>query len=141
MQIDYAILADHAEIVNNRLFLMGGGRDLFAAPRFPSSVRLAVAAGIRVGWEETNLRHPVGVVLEDEDGKEVVKIQAAINVGRPPELPPGSSQLAQLASALAFNVEKAGGFRARVIAGEGEGAIEHQIPFRVVQAPQRQRRA
>lgn len=138
MKIDYAILADHAEIVSARLYLMGGGRDVFPVPRLPGVARLAVAVGIRVEWEETNSRHPVLVALEDEDGKELVKIRASINVGRPAGLAPGSSQLAQFASAIMFNVAEEGGFRARIVAGEEEAAIEHRVPFRVTQAPQSQ---
>ena len=134
MKIDYAILADHAEIVNNRLFLMGGGRDRFPVPRFPGAVRMAIAVGVRIEWDETNSRQEVLVLIEDEDGKELVKIQAAVNVGRPAGLAPGSSQLAQFASAISLNVQESGGFRARVLAGELD-PLEQRLPFRVEEAP------
>ena len=139
MKLEYAIVADHAEIIHGRLFLMGGGRDVFTAEKVPALLRMALAVGVRIDWDETNLGHNIVIVVDDEDGKQLVRIEAAVNVGRPAGLPPGSSQLAQFASALPLRVEAFGGFRVTISAGTGPDAIEHSIPFRVAEArPPRQ---
>lgn len=144
MKLEYALVADHAEIVHGRLFLMGGGRDVFPAEKVPALLRVALAVGVRIDWEETNLGHDIVVTVDDEDGKQLVRIEAAVNVGRPAGLPPGSSQLAQFASALPLRVEKFGGFRVRITAGASPNAVEHSIPFRVAETqarpPQQQAR-
>lgn len=136
MDIEYVIVADHAEIAANRLFLMGGGRDTFRTDTMPGPLRMAIAVGIRVGWDETNQPHTIVAAVEDDDGKELVRINAQVNVGRPPELPPGSSQLAQLAAPMVLQVQAYGGYRVRVAAGEGPAAREITVPFRVLPARQ-----
>lgn len=132
MQIEYAIVADHAEITGNRLFLMGGGRDVFAVETLPSTARIAFAIGVRIAWEETNEPHKVRIVAEDDDGKELVRIEAAFNAGRPPGLAPGSGQLAQMASLMHLPVDREGGYRVRVSTGEDERRVEQAVPFRII---------
>jgi hypothetical protein len=131
MKLEYALVADHAEIVHGRLFLMGGGRDVFPADTLPAMVRISLAVGVRINWDETNLAHDIVATVDDEDGKQLVKIQAGVNVGRPAGLPPGSSQLAQFASVIPLRVESYGGFRVHITAGTGDDAPQHSIPFRV----------
>lgn len=133
MRIEYAVLADHAEIVNGKLYLMGGGWDTYNATQLPAHVRMAIAIGVRIAWEETNQPVPVRVFVEDDDGQEIVRAEGMLNVGRPPNLPPGSRQLAQMAAALPFDAPGFGGYRVRVVAGEGEQLDELAIPFRVNQ--------
>ena len=131
MDIAHALLADYAEIVNGKLYLMGGGWDRWFAPAVPVQVRLAIAVGVRVGWEETNKTIPIRMWVEDDDGAELVRIEGQVNVGRPPGLPPGSDQLSQMAANVPLNIPHHGGFRVRIVAGEDEGAIERRLAFRV----------
>jgi hypothetical protein len=132
VQIDYALVADYAEVSGGKLYLMGGGWDTFTVAEVPASIRMAVVAGVRVGWEETNQRIPVRIFIEDDDGKELVRIEGEVNMGRPPGLPPGSTQLSQVAANLPLTAPAHGGYRVRVVAGEGEAAQERSLPFRVV---------
>lgn len=133
MQIAHALIADFAEIVGGKLYLMGGGWDSLRVTALPTTARLAVAVGIRIDWEETNRPVTVRVAIEDDDGKELVRIDGQVNVGRPPDLRPGASQLTQLAANIAVPVTVAGGYRVHVRAGAGEDAPEQSLPFRVVQ--------
>ena len=78
------------------------------------------------------------MVIEDDDGQVLAKIEGAMQVGRPANLPAGGSQLSQMAANLPLTVQHYGGYRVRVTAGEGEGAVETSLPFRVLprgQAP------
>jgi hypothetical protein len=132
MDIEYALLADFAELVGGKLYLMGGGWDTSHAVEVPAPVRLAVAVGVRVGWEETNRNIPVRMVVEDEDGSELVRIEGAVNVGRPAQLPLGSTQLAQMAANVGVTLPRFGGYRVRVAVGEDEGK-ECSLPFRLTE--------
>ena len=137
MEIEYTILADYAEMVGGKLYVMGGGWDTFTLADVPAQLRIAIAVGVRIGWEETNQQLPVRVVVEDDDGHELVRINGMMNVGRPPTLPPGATQLAQMAANVPLNIAAHGGYR--IIVGAGEGASEtpnRVMPFRVV-APAR----
>jgi hypothetical protein len=131
VQIEYAVLADFAEIVSGKLYLMGGGWDRYGMPEAPGYVRLGIAVGVGVGWEETNQVIPIVVRVEDDDGKELVRIAGQVTVGRPAGLPPGSGQLAQMAANVPLTVERFGGYRASISAGEHEDAAI-ALPFRVV---------
>ena len=132
MDIDYALIADHADIVGGKLYLMGGGWDTFTAPNLPMQIRLAVAVGVRIGWEETNRPVPIVVTVEDDDGATLVRIEGGVNVGRPPLLPPGATQLAQMAANFPVNIAKAGGYRVAIRAGEGDSVVDRGLPFRIL---------
>jgi len=133
VRIEYAVLADHAEIVNGKLYLMGGGWDTYNATQAPVHVRMAIAIGVRIEWEETNKPVPVRVHVEDDDGLEIMRAEGALNVGRPPHLPPGSGQLAQMAVTLPADIPRFGGYRIRIVAGDTEPLSELALPFRVNQ--------
>ncbi len=62
VELDYALIADHAEITGGKLYLMGGGWDTFASQRFPAAVRFAVATGVRIAWEERLREHHASLV-------------------------------------------------------------------------------
>ena len=132
MDIEYALLADYAEMVGGKLYVMGGGWDTSTQPTMPVQLRVAVAVGVRVGWEETNQQLPIKVLFEDDDGHELVRIDGQMNVGRPPTLPPGATQLAQMAANVPLNITQHGGYRIIVRAGEGPNAAPDRVlPFRV----------
>lgn len=135
MDIDYALLADHADIAGGKLYVNGGGWDRYALPQVPGPVRLAVATGIRIGWEETNKPIPVAMVVEDDDGRQLMRIDAVVNVGRPPQLPAGSSQLAQVAANAHFQAPHYGGYRVQISAGDGAAGSPvamRSLPFHIV---------
>jgi hypothetical protein len=133
MQIQHIVLADYAEIVNGKLYLMGGGWNTFFAREVPVQMRIAVAVGVRIEWEETNRPIPVRVYVEDDDGKELARIEGTMQVGRPANLPGGSSQLSQMAVNLSLSAARYGNYRIRALAGEGEFAEESGVSFRVVE--------
>ena len=140
MDIDYAVLADHAEVVGNKLYLMGGGWDTVGANEAPAPVRLAIAAGVRIEWDETNVPIPVLITIDDDDAQEVLRLQAEVNMGRPPGLPAGSSQLSQVAATVQVSLPRFGGYRVNVIAGGGESEVRRELPFRLVRRGQPQTR-
>ncbi len=133
MEIDYAILAEHAEVTGNKLYLMGGGWDTMFAPDAPAQVRLVCAAGIRVSWEETNIAFPVTITIQDDDAQEVFRIVGQMQVGRPPHLPIGATQLYQMAATMQVTLPRFDGFHVLVTVGEGEGATRKALPFRLAQ--------
>lgn len=132
MDIDYALICDYAEAVNGKMYIMGAGWENYTAAVMPANLRLAVALGVRFGWDETNKAAPVLIRVEDDDGQELVRIEAQMNIGRPPALPPGSTQLAQMAANVPLTVTRHGGYIVLARAGEGETLVERRLPFRVL---------
>ena len=135
MEIEYAVLADYAELVAGKLYLMGGGWDTSNVSEVPTGVRCAVAVGVRIAWEDIGTHFPLLVIVEDDDGQEFVRLAAEMVASHAPHLPPGSSQLSQLAANLPLTLPRAGGYRVHITVGEGALMRERSLPFRVALRP------
>lgn len=104
------LLADFAEAINGKLYIMGGGWSITGPDPNPS----AVAIKIEVPWDEANKRHSLELALLNSDGQPVtvptpigdqlgdqpVVLRGDFEVGRPPGLKPGTP----LDMALALNI-------------------------------------
>ena len=131
MQIDFLILADAAEVVNNKLYMMGGAWNAWRSSSYPAQVRMGIALGILVDWDETNERHPISLSILDEDGQVVVpEITAQVEVGRPPGITPGTSQRALLAINAGFALKGPGRYELRAVTGQA--AVERRVPFQAL---------
>ena len=58
MKIDYAVLADAAQAVGGKIFILGGGWNVFRSAIYPAPVQLAVAVGLGFAGNEVGGRHP-----------------------------------------------------------------------------------
>jgi hypothetical protein len=91
------MLADAAQAVEGKLYILGGGWSLTGPDPTPS----AIAAYIQVPWDRTNVQHEFRFELIDADGNPVeleapegeaqpVTIEGAFEVGRPVGVRPGT---------------------------------------------------
>jgi len=109
MRIEWLILADAAEVVGNKLYLLGGGWDrLTVHAGFPVVQHAAVAVSVVVPWENTNQVHEFCLHFASPQGKVLATIEAEFEVGRPPGVPPGRSQRWQFAGMLDLSLEGPG---------------------------------
>ena len=93
MDLDFLMVADRAEAVNGKLYLLGGGWDRITLAQFPGAASFDVALGVLVGYTETNERHEFEVTLQDDDNQVVLgPIQGQFELGRPPGLKPAQAQ-------------------------------------------------
>ena len=102
------LLADAAQAVNGKLYILGGGWSLSG----PGPTAMALAVKIDVPWDRANIKHAWRLALLDSDGEAVtfptapegevqpVAIEGEFEAGRPPGLRPGTP----LDVALALNV-------------------------------------
>jgi len=106
LQVDFLLLADYAEAVNGKLYIMGAGWDQLAAN---APVPVSVALLVTVPWDQTNAPHTLQMELTDEDGhlvllgeppQQVVQ-RVDFEAGRPAGVVPGTGQTAPIA--LRFN--------------------------------------
>ncbi|MEX0749579.1 MAG: hypothetical protein WD359_02120 [Dehalococcoidia bacterium] len=133
MRTEWLILADHADIVGNKLYLNGGGWDVLSVLNaFPSQRMVGIAAAFRVEWNETNQRHNVEIEVLSADGASLAKVGGQFEVGRPPGLPPGQAQRAQLALNVGLNVPAPGVYE---IVSRIEGQEDSRTAFNVVSGP------
>lgn len=103
-EIDFVIIADRAEVVNGKLYLMGGGYDrIVIGNSMPHRFPLSFAVGVLVPWNACNIEHRLQFAIEDPEGRDLEGFGGEIgfNVGRPPGMEPGESQRVMVASPLA----------------------------------------
>lgn len=97
------LLADHAQAINGKLYILGGGWSIINA----KNVDMAIAIKIEVPWIEANTPHNLKLVLVTEDEQPVMindrpcEIKTDFEVGRPPGLRAGIP----LDFALAVNIK------------------------------------
>ncbi len=87
------LLADAAQEVNGKLYVLGGGWSV-TGPALPP---MALAIKLDVPWSAANEQHEFVLELVDQDGHEVpagdgsgVRAEGAFEVGRPVGVPVGS---------------------------------------------------
>lgn len=90
------LLADAAEAVNGKLYVLGGGWSVTG----PEPAPMAIAMKIEVPWDQGNDVHGLELRLVDADGQPVlvagsegetpVVLDAQFETGRPPGLKPGT---------------------------------------------------
>jgi hypothetical protein len=91
------MLADAAQAVDNKLYILGGGWSVTG----PAPTPFALAVSLKVPWDEANRAHTLRLELLDSDGdpvavsgatgEEPLAIETKFEVGRPPGLKPGTS--------------------------------------------------
>ena len=100
------LLADSAQEVGGKLYILGGGWSI-TAPGTPS----AIALKFEVPWDRANQRHTIELELMTEDGDAVLvpgpdgepiplRIEGQLEVGRPAGLKPGTPIDAAMAISL-----------------------------------------
>ena len=93
MNLDVLLVADRAEAVNGKLYLMGGGWDRITLPQYPGPANFDVALGVLVGYTETNVRHDFALTMEDDDNQVVLgPVSGQFELGRPPGIKPAQDQ-------------------------------------------------
>jgi hypothetical protein len=137
MEPDYLLLADRAEVVQGKLYLIGGGWDRIGLVTLPGPADFDVAVGVLVGYHETNAPHRLEIQLEDEDNNLVAgPIRADIELGRPPGLRDGHAQRFQMVLRGPFALPRTGSYHwALSLDGERRALASFQVERVQVQAP------
>jgi hypothetical protein len=112
VQVDFLIMADKAEAINGKLYMIGGGFDNVGVPALPGSAPYDIAFGFLVDYNETNEPHEFSLQLRDADDQVVVPaLGGRIEVGRPAGMDPGQKQRVMIVFQGPFPVPAAGNYR------------------------------
>jgi hypothetical protein len=125
VQLDFLLLADGAQVVNGKLYLLGGGFDRVGLGQFPGSASFDLALGILIGYNETNLSHEFQLSLEDDDNQVVLgPVGGQFEMGRPPGLKPAQAQRFMVAVRGPFLLPRPGGYHwVATLDGERAGQV------------------
>lgn len=84
VEVDFLVLADRAEVLNGKLYMMGGAWDRRYINNIEAPIALSIVIGVLVPWNLTNEPHQLEIRVEDEDGNPIPPAPTAtLNVGRP----------------------------------------------------------
>ncbi|MGH3853599.1 MAG: DUF6941 family protein [Pseudonocardiaceae bacterium] len=146
MQID-AFLCNHAEAVNNMLYIAGGGIEqamITPGNAPPYAITVGIAIMVTVPWSQTNQQHRVEIELLGGDGESIqlptgpdstesLQMLLTFNVGRGPLLTVGDDQHVCLAANMPLLPMPAFGKYEFVVRLNSHG--ERRLPMRVVPTP------
>lgn len=117
MQQEFLLLAEGAEAVNGKIYMIGGGVDrhfIQAGADRPIQLRADIAVGILVDWGETNNRYPMSVKVIDEDEHVVFGVDGEFEAGRPPGAKPGQPLRTVMTIRGPFPIPTPGAYRVQL---------------------------
>lgn len=131
-EVEWLILADGAEVVNGKLYMLGGGWDRITVGSLPWGQHMAIALAIRVPWMDTNRQTPIEIELTDGDGTSLTKAQGGFVVGRPAQATPGQPLRTQIVLNMNVEFQKLGTYTVLCRLHDSE----RRFPFEVAASPQ-----
>lgn len=72
MEVDYAFLADHAEAVNGKLYMVGGGVTILWRQQYPAPIDVAVVVHLVYNAAEAGRDRQLRLQVNDADGKALI---------------------------------------------------------------------
>src|SRR5260221_9975203 len=97
MDVTTALLRDDAQVRDGLLFVLSAGITRLHRESFPAASGVCFALVVEFEQAEAGRSHDLAVVMVDEDGREVVRFEAGVQVRVPESLKPGESLLLPLA--------------------------------------------
>jgi hypothetical protein len=132
VQVEWIILADAVQVVNDKLYLMGGGwKILTVNTPFPVPQTIGLAVSYEVPWAETNMPHASQIEIQTADGQVLAALTVQFEVGRPAGLPAGPQRF-QFGANINLPIERDGTY---VIVTKVDGQPDRRVDFHVVAGP------
>ena len=135
MRCTAALLADAAQVVGGKLYMLGGGFDTLTAREYPVTHRaLSLVIVFEVGPLDRNRDLEIVTKLLDEDGREMgVESKGTFRVGTPSTLPAGATSLIPLVTVFGnLQFPEPGGYVFIIEHDEQELA---RVPLRLQRPP------
>jgi hypothetical protein len=131
MKIESLIIADAAQAVGGKLYILGGGWNMFRASSYPAMVPLAIAIDLSLNRNELGVKHPLTVVIADDVGVPIVpQMNGLVEVGKPTEdIPKDAPIKFPVAFNAALQVPRPGRYTVVVTAGASKAHSSFQAIF------------
>jgi hypothetical protein len=131
MKIEYALLADAAQAVGGKVFVLGGGWNLFRSASYPAPVQLAIAIGLGFTTDEVGIKYPLNVVIADEAGVPIIpEMKGQVETGQPaPDVPKTASVKIPVAININMSLPHPGTYGIVVTAGPSTTQLSFEAIF------------
>jgi uncharacterized protein DUF6941 len=137
MELDFAFLADAADVAMGKLFVLGGAFDTIHVSGFPASHPvLAVVLRLLLSPVDLDRKHELQILLLDADAKHIASATGELLMPKAPGSPAGWKQAVILPLRF-LNVpfQQEGHYSIEILAN---GRMLKAIPLRVIPAPKPQ---
>ena len=114
MKVEWIILADAAECINNKMYVLGGGWTDCQVQGLPTMQPIALVVSFLVEWNETNIKHDALVECVDADGAVMWSGNYVFTIGRPYNLESGSPQRVQTVWIMMLQFQTLGAYAIHV---------------------------
>ena len=85
MEVDFSFLADSADAINGKIYVMGGAFDTIWTKETPTvHPKLSLVLRLIFNAAEIDRQHVVEILVMDEDGKNVAKVGGPLEVKKNP---------------------------------------------------------
>lgn len=130
-EVEYLILADTVEVLNGKLYMMGGGWDALTTPSVETPVPISFACGVSVAWGERDDEHTLQLSIEDLDGIAVEEpLVASFKTGSSPSAERGSAGHVPFGIKGAFTFPNFGTYTIVAVL-DGRSEASHKLQFHV----------
>jgi hypothetical protein len=131
MKIEYALLADAAQASGGKIFVLGGGWNLFRSASYPAPVQLAIAVGLGFAATEVGVKYPLNVVIADEAGVPIIpEMNGQVETGQPaPDVPKTASVKIPVAININLSLPHPGTYGIVVTAGSSTTQLSFEAIF------------
>jgi hypothetical protein len=113
--VEFLLLADRAEAINGKLYLMGGGWDRLWVGDFGQTQTISFAVGIVVPWSATHGEYRLTIIMTDDDETEVGSAQLGFRPGAPAQMERTESQKVLAAMTMQPKIERPGTYTLRAM--------------------------
>jgi hypothetical protein len=94
MELEYALLADAAQVSEGKTFILGGGISILWRSQYPAPIGVVLVLQLAHHRSEAGTSHDIKVQFNDADGHPVIpELQGTIQIGAPPEHLPSTLPL------------------------------------------------
>ena len=94
MELDYALLADAAQVSQGKTYILGGGVSILYRDQYPAPLGVALVFQLIYERTEADTDHQLRIVVMDADGNPILPdIQGEIHMGPPGENLPANVAL------------------------------------------------
>ncbi len=131
MELDFAFLADAADVSNGKLNVLGGAFDTINVPGFPAvHPALAVVVRLLLSPNDLDRKHAMQILLLDADAKHIASASGEMMVPKSPDSPQGWKQTVMIPLRF-YNVPfaTAGHYSIEILAND---KMLKAIPLRVL---------
>lgn len=89
MRVDTALLCEAATVRDQLFYILGGAINGVVNDSYPAELGLTLALRIMVHPTEMGAPHRLEILLQDEDGQQITRVNADVQLANPELVPPG----------------------------------------------------